>query len=259
MTDPLKRALDRFDVPPLSPGRIERIVAAAMNDVGPASGANAISRRMFDRRGAWRRGRQVVIGSLAVGLLSATAVASGLLGRVGIEVPVLTAMLAPTPPLATPKKLVAPAPRLGPRRPAAPAAGVARVEQADLPAAYRPFEDALALRDERRARRESFAAAHPVIAARIEQRVRQELRARAAARLVAIGADAGVPLLPEERRALLRAAIRDRLVAERMIDRRIVARQQRQALTQTDEAIASPRDEVKADPPAANVTGTADF
>lgn len=248
MSDPLQQALDRFDVPPLSPGRAQQIVAAVIQNVDQPL-ANAPPRRLFDRRGAWRRGRHVVIGSLAVGLLSATAVASGLLGRVGIEVPVLSAMLAPTP-MTSPKKVVPPTPRRQVKTAATPAAATAPVEQAPPPTTDRRFEEAMVRREVRRARRETFAAAHPVVAARIEERVRQKLRARAAARRAAIGADAGVPLFPEERRALMRAAIRDRIVAERMIDRRIVARQQRRAAMPEDTANASPQGNPDSDTPA---------
>ncbi len=92
-----RTALDRFDVPPLSAQFADRVVAAAMASGAavPPLGARVPPRR--DRRGLWRRAGQAAIGVAAFGMMSAAAVASGLLGAVGIEVPVLTAMLAPEP------------------------------------------------------------------------------------------------------------------------------------------------------------------
>lgn len=229
MTDAFKIALDRFDVPSPSAHLADRIMAAATG----SQGAPAVLPSR-DRRGAWRRGRQVLLGSLAAGLLSAGAVASGLLGSVGIEVPVLTAMLAPKPaPVSKPAKIkpkqlvvrtAKPVPPLATEPPAA-------VVRPPLSPAER-----FARREERRERREAFAAAYPVAAAVIRERVQQELQRRAFARRQALttpGIDPSLPgnqnLDPANRIALARAARRDMLVAERMIDRRIQAREARMA------------------------------
>lgn len=179
-TDPLALALDRFDVPPMSAGLTNRIVAATVSVVPMRSAPR------HDRRGLWRRGRQVVIGTVAAGMLSAAAVASGLLDHSGIEVPVLTAMLSPahrhaakvhhehkvavaarehkqTP--ATPKPVGAPAPA-APLLPAAPAS----------PA--QPTTEQLVRRElavERRDARIAFAQTHPRAAAIIARRQRQRM------------------------------------------------------------------------------------
>lgn len=81
-------ALDRFTVPAPREGFSERI----MGVTAPVS--RSASR---DRRGGWRLARRVIIGTVVTGMVSAAAVASGLLGAAGIRVPVLTAMLAPEP------------------------------------------------------------------------------------------------------------------------------------------------------------------
>jgi hypothetical protein len=227
MTDALNLALDRFDVPPLSAGLADRIMAVATT---PTSAPFAAPRR--DRRGMWRRGRQVLLGTMAVALLSAGAVASGLLGRVGIEVPVLTAMLAPKPrPVVKPVHL---APKPAPVRAAdiapPPAVLVDPTPPGLLPQPLLPAER-MALREERRERREAFAAEHPIAAAVIRERVRAQLQRRALERRKALMTPGIDPSLPgarpldmTDRMALARAARRDRLVAEKMIDRRIQAR-----------------------------------
>lgn len=85
----LGKMLDAYVVPPPREGFADRIVAGATAPTGRPA------RR--DRRGTWRIARRVAIGTLAAGMVSAAAVASGLLGAAGIRVPVLTAMLAPAP------------------------------------------------------------------------------------------------------------------------------------------------------------------
>jgi hypothetical protein len=86
----LSTMLDAYTMPPPREGMADRVMAGAM-----ATTAGRPPRR--DRRGAWRIARRVAIGTLAAGMVSAAAVASGLLGAAGIRVPVLTAMLAPEP------------------------------------------------------------------------------------------------------------------------------------------------------------------
>lgn len=227
MTDALHLALDRFDVPPMTMGLADRIVATA----GIAAGAPFAAPRR-DRRGMWRRGRQVVLGTLAVGLLSAGAVASGFLGSVGINVPVLTAMLAPKPqPVIKPVRL---APKLPVTRPVIIAPPPLTIDPGPAILLPRPLlpDERRALREERRERRKAFAAEYPVAAAMIRERVREQLQRRALERrqaLMAPGIDPSIsgasPLDVADRIALARAARRDRLVAEKMIDRRILARE----------------------------------
>jgi hypothetical protein len=84
----LSAALDRFGVPAPPEGFADRIMGVTAPVSRPAQ---------RDRRGGWKLARRVVIGTLAAGMVSAAAVASGLLGAAGIRVPVLTAMLAPKP------------------------------------------------------------------------------------------------------------------------------------------------------------------
>ncbi len=260
MTDALNTALDRFDVPPLSAGIADRIMTAATK---AASVPSTPPRR--DRRGMWRRGRQVLLGTMAVGLLSAGAVASGLLGKVGIEVPVLTAMLAPKP-----KRVVVKPEHVAARKPPAsvsiappPLALVDPTPPGLLPRPLLPAER-MALREERRERRQSFAAEHPVAAAMIQARVRERLQSRAAERRAALrvpGIDPSIPgarsLGPLEQMALARAARRDRLIAERMIDRRIRAREAKLAKGPGEEVPVPPAATLPNDPSLAPVAPVA--
>ena len=240
MTDALNLALNRFDVPPVSAGLTDRIMAATATPTAAPFAAPRRAKSDPGRRGTWRRGRQVVLGTCAVALLSAGAVASGLLGRVGIEVPVLTAMLAPKPkPVVKPVRVV-PKPPVTRTATAAPPPVVAET----LPpvTVQQPLSrgERIALREERRERRQAFAAEHPVAAAAIRERVRQEIMRRAQARRQALMTPGIDPSLPgaraldfNDRLALARAARRDWLIAEKMIDRRIQARQARMAERQT--------------------------
>ncbi len=156
----LAQALDRFETPPLSTGFADRVMAGAQ---APTLSPYAAPRR--DRRGLWRRGRQILIGTVAFGMMSAAAVASGLLGAAGIEVPVLSAMLAPKP-VQTAKPAVArkPVERLARVEPAPSAAlPVPVAEAAPAPASWREIVQArrAALRANRRAERQAFIDAHP--------------------------------------------------------------------------------------------------
>jgi hypothetical protein len=248
MSDALALALDRFDVPPSSAGLADRIMAVA---TVPTQSSSAQPRR--DRRGMWRRGRHVLLGTMAVGLFSAGAVASGLLGNMGIEVPVLTAMLAPkSKPVA--KTVHVAIRHVAVRAPvvAPPAVLVDLAPAVLLPRPLLPGER-MALREARRERRLAFAAEHPVAAAAIRQRVREQLQRRALARRQALmtpGIDPSIPgtgpLDPLDRMALARAARRDRLMAEKMIDQRIQAREAR-SVERQGEAVPAPN----AAPPSA--------
>ena len=216
MTDALTLALDRFDVPPATRGLADRIMMAT----APTSAPFAAPRR--DRRGMWRRGRQVVLGTLAVGLLSAGAVASGFLGSVGINLPVLTAMLAPKPKPVVRPVHVAPKPPVTRTALVTPPQLIIDPGPAGLlPRPLLPAER-MALREERRERRQAFAAEHPVAAAMIRERVRAQLQRRALERrqaLMAPGIDPSIPgarpLDLSDRLALAQAARRDRMIAEK--------------------------------------------
>jgi len=186
-------ALDRNAVPALSAGFADRVVAAAIASgaaMPPLANRGAPRR---DRRGLWRRAGQAAIGVAAFGMMSAAAVASGLLGAVGIEVPVLTAMLAPqkakpVPEKKTPVRLAAKA------KPVAAPATAEALPPASLAADPErpPWQQAMmARRAANEARRNAFVDAHPglreAIAAGPEARkaymaqhpeVRDEVRAR---------------------------------------------------------------------------------
>lgn len=155
-------ALGRYDVPGLSAGFADRVVVAAL-----ASGATmpplAVRREpRRTRRGLWLRAGQATIGAAALGMMSAAAVASGLLGAVGIEVPVLSAMLAPAKATPVPEK------KSPPRLAAKPKAVTPRASAEALPAApaadppVPPWQQArLARRAENEARRNAFLDSHP--------------------------------------------------------------------------------------------------
>ena len=221
--DPLATALDRFDVPRMSEGLAERIVRAVGS---PAFAGQAAVRR--DRRGFWRRGRHALVGTVAFGMLSAAAVASGLLGRVGVEIPVLSAMLAPKE-RAAPKPPVRVAVRPKPPKVAPePPPVVAPVpEVQSMPT----LAERVRLRTERRERARAFAEAHPRAAALVAVRVRQELWRREIMRRDALGLPPADPrdpgfrvLTPEERWVLRADRRRDLRRASAMIDRRLAAR-----------------------------------
>jgi hypothetical protein len=157
-----RAALDRFDTPPLSAGFADRIVAAAVASGAamPPLGSRAAPRR--DRRGVWRRVGQGAIGVAAFGMMSAAAVASGLLGAVGIEVPVLSAMLAPAPVKPKPMPQNKPVVRLAKKPSAPPAIVEAPAPAPAIDPALPPWKQAMmARREENRARRNAFIDAHP--------------------------------------------------------------------------------------------------
>ena len=226
--DPLPAVLYRFDVPRLSDGLADRIVRAA---AAPAPATRPGTRH--DRRGLWRRGRHALFGTVAFGMLSAAAVASGLLGRVGIEVPVLSAMLAPKEP-AVPNAPVRVAVKARPPKVAPePTQAVAPVPEVQ---AMPTLAERVRLRAERRERIRAFAKTHPRTAALVAARVRQELWRREAMRRDALGlpsadplAEGFRPLTPEERWMLRAERRRDLRRAEARLDRRLAARAENMA------------------------------
>jgi hypothetical protein len=171
----LRAALDRFDAPPPRAGFADRVVASATAPV-----TRTTSR---DRRGGWRLVRRVVIGTVAAGMVSAAAVASGLLGAAGIQVPVLTAMLAPEPkpkpkpalakPKPAPQIVVAPKPPVGETKPGDP--GLVDPGSIAPPVGIRPAAAAaMARRTERRLERRAFIRANPELVPVIKQAVKAE-------------------------------------------------------------------------------------
>lgn len=213
----LRTALDRFDVPAPRDGFADRIMASATTPV---------SRPVLrDRRGGWKRARRALIGTVAAGMVSAAAVASGLLGAAGIRVPVLTAMLAPEPapkPVAKPKPkpvkrtATVSKPAVVPTAPADP--GLVDPGSIANPRAVPPrFAEAMAKRAERRADRRQFIRQNPELVPVIKQAMQQEK--------VFVQANHDVRelrrLLPTERQAFLaerpelQAAIRARQAERR--------------------------------------------
>lgn len=171
----LRAALDAFDVPPLRSGFADRVMTSV---AVPA--ARATPR---DRRGGWRMARRVIIGTVAAGMVSAAAVASGLLGGAGIQVPVLTAMLAPDP---KPKPASVAKPKHMPHGAAAPKLAVVETKPADPlqadPGSIAPVGEgvrpgvaaAMARRIERRIERRAFIRANPELVPVIKEAAKAE-------------------------------------------------------------------------------------
>lgn len=168
MNDPrldsvMRDALDRFTVPSLSAGFVDRVVAAAT--APQPLPARPLRRRA--RRGGWVRGHRVIVGVIAFGLMSAAAAATGLLGDVGRNVPVIGTLIASVSPSRPGPNVKKAAPVKTPRVDAiAPPAPVV----AEVP----PIEVAPVLQTRRQVRREIVAQA---IAESIERRAerREEL------------------------------------------------------------------------------------
>jgi hypothetical protein len=168
----LSVALDRFTVPAPRDGFADRIMGVTAPLSRPAS---------RDRRGGWKLARRVVIGTLVTGMVSAAAVASGLLGAAGIRVPVLTAMLAPEP---------APKPVVKKSKPVSrvvavpkPAVVATKAEDPGLidpgsiapPILMRPrLGEAMARRAERRAERRAFIRQNPELVPVIREAMQRE-------------------------------------------------------------------------------------
>lgn len=152
-------ALDCFGVPPVRGGFAERIMASTtMPAARPA---------LRDRRGHWKLARRAIIGTVAAGMVSAAAVASGLLGAAGIRVPVLTAMLAPEP---VPVKTAKPALQKAARADPAPATS----GSSESPIATPRLDDMRSRRAARRAERQAFLAQNPEVVPVIKQALQNE-------------------------------------------------------------------------------------
>ena len=212
----LSAALDGFDAPSPRDGFADRVMAAATAPVSRPP--------LRDRRGGWKLARRVVIGTMAAGMVSAAAVASGLLGAAGIRVPVLTAMLAPAPapkPVAKPKPVVlrqaaAPKPAVAPTAPADPGLADPGSIANSVPMPPR-FAQMREKRAKRRAQRREFIRQNPELVPVIKQAMRQEkafLRANPEVRVLR-------RMPPSDRKAYLaerpelQAAIRERRAERR--------------------------------------------
>lgn len=165
-----RASLDRFDAPQLRRGFADRVLAAAT----PALPRTA----SHDRRGSWKLVRRAVIGTVAAGMVSAAAVASGLLGAAGIRVPVLTAMLAPEPvPVAKPKQV---ARKTIPKKPVPvsekSADSIPAVAESSAAPSMMPqrFAQAKARRIARRAERQAFIEQNPQLVPVIKQAFQKE-------------------------------------------------------------------------------------
>ena len=168
----LGAALDCFTVPTPRDGFADRIMMTT------APVPRSFTR---DRRGGWKLARRAIFGSVAAAMVSAAAVASGLLGAAGIRVPVLTAMLAPEP---------APKPIVKARKPvervaAAPKRSSVPTEAADPglvdPGSIAPpvemrarMAEAITRRTERRTERRAFIRQHPELRPVIQQALKNE-------------------------------------------------------------------------------------
>lgn len=110
------RALDRYNVPPLSAAFADRLVAKALaGDMLEA--LPPIAERRRERRGVWARGRKVVIGVAAFSLMSAAAAATGVFGDAAKNVPVIGPLIAIVAPTPKPKAIVTPKPKPAPAAP----------------------------------------------------------------------------------------------------------------------------------------------
>ena len=245
-TDSLAVALDRFDAPPLSPGLADRIAAAA-------TGIPVPSRRR-DRRGSWRRVRQVGLTAVAAAMLSAGAIASGLLDSSGVHVPVLTAMLSPTPRYVQHRREKKPVvafhrpAQTGPAShalKASPDAPIDPVVAWDSKLSTRQLMRR-ELAAERRDARVAFIQAHPraarMIARNVERRVRQrEADGSGGATISSVAAEPNGARWPDDAREKERWGERfQRLAIAAAIDRRI-AKQARLAGEGSIEPSPAPR------------------
>lgn len=116
INDVIARALDRYNVPPLSAAFADRLVANVL--IGDTLEAlPPITEGRRERRGVWARGRRVVIGVAAFSLMSAAAAATGVFGDAAKNVPVIGPLIAIVAPAPKPKAIVAPKPKRAPVAP----------------------------------------------------------------------------------------------------------------------------------------------
>lgn len=211
---PLGKALDGYNVPPLSAGFAARVLAAA--EARPAVLPD-LRRPARSRR--WRIGQRLAIGAISFGALASAAAATGLLQRLDLPVQVAGTVWASMTGTATA------APKPAPRKPAAAAAAAA--DTAAAPVTIQgpidtPEELAETLRrvDQVRAgRREERRRV-------IDQRIQSEIERRRAA---------GLRVPTPEQEARLRAKI-EQVVTAREQRADAVAAARRQALQRKVEA-----------------------
>lgn len=165
-----RTALDRFGVPLVRAGFADRMMAAATAPLPRTA--------VRDRRGSWKLARRAIIGTVAAGMVSAAAVASGLLGAAGIRVPVLTAMLAPEPVVVTKPKRIARkvVPAKAAAAPTPAAAAIPELADDTVTAGMMPprLAEAKARRAVRRAERQAFIRQNPGLVPVIKQAIQNE-------------------------------------------------------------------------------------
>jgi hypothetical protein len=167
----LRAALDAFTVTEPRGDFADRIMAATTPVVRPAT---------RDRRGSWKLARRAIIGTVAAGMVSAAAVASGLLGAAGIRVPVLTAMLAPEPapkPVTKARKPVVRVAAVPAAKPAVVATAPATLELGGSMASddrRTQIDAAISRRAERRMERRAFIRQNPELRPVIRQALKNE-------------------------------------------------------------------------------------
>lgn len=110
------RSLDRYNVPPLSAGFADRVIAKALSEEAVAP-LPPVTEPRRPSRTVWARGRRVVIGAAAFSLMSAAAAATGVFGDAAKNVPVIGPLIAIVAPAPKPKAIVAPKPKPEPAAP----------------------------------------------------------------------------------------------------------------------------------------------
>ncbi|MEK6636853.1 MAG: hypothetical protein AABY88_02095 [Pseudomonadota bacterium] len=104
------RALDHYNVPPLSAAFTDRLIAKALEGEEISALPPLIALRRDQRRG-WVRGRRLAVGVAVFSLMSAAAAATGVFGDVAKNVPVIGPLIAIVAPAPKPKAIITPKPK----------------------------------------------------------------------------------------------------------------------------------------------------
>jgi len=213
----LRELLDGLTVPALSPDFADRVVAAATRQAKPLP-PPVPSRN--GRRARWIRGHRVVIGVVALGLMSAGAAATAIFGDVAQTIPVIGPLIARVVP-ARAELETKRAAKVSPKAPE----GAAAVAE-DIPP---PAPEAMPLPESATLRREMR---REFVARRIVQRLEQRAERREALGLPPR------PVRPAEARAVLRRLPPEERAA--LVERVRQIRQERRASVMEAAAPASP-------------------